>query len=394
MSDSARSLISALHAAGLTGRGGAGFPSSIKVASMVDNEADLIVNACDGERGATKDAWVVDHHLDAVIYAVGLLTDQGKRQAWYAAHRGSPTAQRLAQAGLEVLEVPHRYVSSEGTALVNLLSGGWAKPLALREPSAFGGRDSSGRRIDPTVVFNAETLWRLAQITQYGPGWFASHGTADEPGPRLVSIGGYVSRPTVLDTQAGVSIAQLFAHAGGLPADAQHLLIGGLGGGFIPTEQAVRLAWGRQWLAPLGVGIGSGVIEVLDPRQCPLVLMGQLIDYAAGESAGQCGPCMFGLPALADDWYALVMQPGSADEHRQRWEQIQRHLDLLPGRGACHFPDGVSRWARSGLGVFAEHVHAHQQGWCPTASGAGAQPGWNGRGPTGQRTADDTQMWR
>ncbi len=366
-----QALVHALHAARLTGRGGAGFPTSIKVAALFDNEADLIVNACDGERGAAKDAWVIEYHLREVAEVVELLCAGGSRTVWWAAHRGSSTAGRLAEVGLPLLEVPHRYVSSEGSALVNLARTGVAKPLELRQPTADGGRDSRGRRIEPTVVFNAETLWRIAQIMQYGPAWFAAQGTDEEPGPRLVSLSGYLSHPTVCQTQTGVPLSELFATAGGLPSDAQMILIGGLGGGFVPAIHVPGLAWGRQWLAPLGAGVGSGVVEVLDPRLCPLVFMGQLIDYAAGESAGQCGPCMFGLPALADQWYRLVVQRNSPEEFEHLWHGVQQRLDLLRGRGACHYPDGVSGWVRSGLSVFAEHIHAHNQGFCPTG---GHQP--------------------
>lgn len=387
-------LVQAVRQAGLTGRGGAGFSTAIKIQALFDYDADLIVNACDGELGAAKDAWVVQHHLGEIRAAVDLLANGGRRLVWYAAHRDSATAQLLAKAGLPLLEVPNRYVSSEEHSLINMVGGGPAKPLELRQPTAYGGRDSRGRVVEPTVVFNAETLWHIAQIMNYGPEWFAAFGTADEPGPRLVALSGYVRAPVVCQSAAGASLAQLLAHAGGLAPEVQAVMIGGFGGGFLTAHQARQAVWSRQWLTPLGVSIGSGVIEVLDPHVCPLVFMGQLIDYAAGQSAGQCGPCMFGLPALSDDWYALVMQPGSATQYQQRFGAIQRRLQLLLGRGACHFPDGVSRWVRSGLHVFAEHISAHQQGFCPTASVEGSTGAVQPPPRQPVRPVADEQMWR
>lgn len=125
------------------------------------------------------------------------------------------TAAALRAAGLDVLEAPARYVSSEESALISLAQGGLARPMTKRAPFVTGGRDASGRAIRPTLVLNAETTWRVAQIVTHGPEWFRSVGTAAEPGPRLLSVGGAVRSPTLVDTAAGVSFPDLFAAAGG-----------------------------------------------------------------------------------------------------------------------------------------------------------------------------------
>lgn len=187
-------IVELLETAGLTGRGGAAFGTAIKVKAARENGARLIVNACDGEIGAAKDAWIVEHHLNELIEGAGLVSPGKNRGIRYAAHRGSRTARLLTTAGLSVLEVPDRYVSSEETAVISLAQGGLAKPMTKRAPFVFGGRDSRGRRIPPTVVLNAETLWRVSQIHRFGPQWFRSVGTMEAPGPRLVAIGGYVFR--------------------------------------------------------------------------------------------------------------------------------------------------------------------------------------------------------
>jgi NADH:ubiquinone oxidoreductase subunit F (NADH-binding) len=79
-------LVTALAEAGLTGRGGAGFSTATKVRAAVDHGADLIVNACDGELGAVKDAYVLDHHLSMVRRGAELA---GGSQVRYAVRRGS-----------------------------------------------------------------------------------------------------------------------------------------------------------------------------------------------------------------------------------------------------------------------------------------------------------------
>jgi NADH:ubiquinone oxidoreductase subunit F (NADH-binding) len=357
-------LIDDLRSAGLTGRGGAAFSTAVKVAAAYDNGAALIVNACDGELGAAKDAFVVAAHLGELVEGARLVT-RGSGRIRYAAHRGSDTETRLIAAGLDVLDVPSRYVSSEETAVISLATKGLARPMTKRAPFVGGGRDSRGRRIPPTVVLNAETVWRIAQIAAYGPDWFRAQGTPAEPGPRLVTIGGAVPRPGVLETAAGMPLTTLLAAAGGMPSGAGYLWVGGLGGVLMPAADVPRLRWSSADLAAYGGSVGPGVIDVLDPRECPVEYVDRMLTYAAGESAGQCGPCMFGLPAIAADWHDLAaVRPGNRATVESR---LTQRLALVPGRGACRFPDGVARFAASAHRQLSDHLAAHAEGHCLTS---------------------------
>jgi NADH:ubiquinone oxidoreductase subunit F (NADH-binding) len=249
-------------------------------------------------------------------------------------------------------------VSSEETALISQAHGRLARPLSKRDLYVRGGRDSSGRRVRPTVVLNAETAWRIAQVADHGAAWFRSFGTPDEPGPRLASVVGYVARPQVVSSEAGTLLASLIELAGAPPAPGA-VLLNGLGGVFLTADQAARAVWSADGLAAVGASIGPGILEVVDPRSCPLELVTRYLGYAAGETAGQCGPCMFGVPTLSAEWAALVHSPT-----RQRRDRVLAHVSLLPGRGACRFPDGVARFAGSALRVFDRHLREHAQGRC------------------------------
>jgi len=347
-------LIGLLEEAGLSGRGGAAFPTDMKIRAAIEHHADLIVNACDGEIGTHKDALVVEQHLDELLYGAGLVA----RSVHWAAHRGSDTEARLLAAGLPVLSVPARYVASEESALVNHLHGGLARPVMRWAPIVFGSRTAKGRRLPPTLVLNAETVWRIGQIERYGPGWFRSHGTPNEPGPRLVTIGGSVERPGVYDTAAGTPLADLLHAAGAVDVGAVGL--SGLSGGWLAGSTAWRATWSDAGLAAYGLRTGTGAIHVLDRATCPLDHVARLTGFAAGESAGQCGPCMFGVPAVAEQLGRLVggtLQPGEL-------QLLQQRLRLLPGRGACRFPDGVAGFVTSALLVFEADVRAHVTGLC------------------------------
>ena len=256
MSDLARLL----RTAGLTGRGGAGFPTGAKLELAQRHNAELIVNACDGELDASKDGWVITHHLPEVLEGARLLT---LRRIRIAAHRDSATCRTLRAAGIDTLEVPPRYVSSEESALTRLAHGGPARPVMRFEPITAGGRDGSGRRLPPTLVLNTETVWRIQQIVEHGPRWFRSYGTADEPGPRLVTLVDGVAAPGVYSAEAGLPLRDILDFGGGLTAPARAVWLSGLSGGFVPAGDLSRAGWSREGLAPYGIGPGAGTMHVL-----------------------------------------------------------------------------------------------------------------------------------
>jgi NADH:ubiquinone oxidoreductase subunit F (NADH-binding) len=350
-------LVQLLEQSGLTGLGGAAFSTATKVRAAHEHGAALIVNACDGEIGAVKDAYVVEEHLPELVRGATLVAG---RRVRYAAHRGSATEARLRAAGLDVLAVPARYVSSEETSLISLAQGGLARPMTKRAPFVMGGHDSDGRRISPTVVLNAETLWRVAQVVEHGPEWFRAHGLPDEPGPRLVGVGGAVPRPGVVATSTGTPLREIVAAAGGDLEASGPVILGGLGGVLLSRAEAASATWSTEGLRAYGGRPGSGVVHVLDASACPVAEVAAWLDHAAGESAGQCGPCMFGLPSIAADWREMAggRSPAAARE------RLLRRTTSVSGRGACRFPDGVAGLATSALRVLADHLADHASGRC------------------------------
>lgn len=344
--------------AGLTGRGGAGFPTARKIATARANRAALIVNACDGELDAAKDWFVVTQHLEELVQGAHLIGSDVR----FAAHRGSATLELLLAAGLPALEVPARYVASEESALVSLAHGGAARPVSRDRPVLFGGRDTGGRRLRPTLVLNAETVWRISQIARNGPGWFRSFGTPAEPGPRLVTVVGAVQHPGILEVAAGIPIGKILQRAGAEPA-FQAVSVGGLSSGFLTREEASRLPWESAQLGAFGCTVGSGVLRVIGGSDCPVEQVAAALELAADQRAGQCGPCMFGVPAVAADFASIASGDGS------RLRPLQRRLALLPGRGACRFPDGVAHYLAGALRVFAADIDAHICGSCVLTHG-------------------------
>lgn len=334
-----------LLAAGLSGRGGAGFPTGVKLELAQRHNAELIVNACDGELDSRKDAWVIAHHLREVLDGARQLT---RRHVRIAAHRDSDTLAVLRAARVDTLAVPRRYVSSEESALTRLAYGGPARPLMRSEPIAAGGRDPHGHRLPPTLVLNAETVWRVQQIIENGPEWFRSFGTPGEPGPQLLTVANGVGSPGVHPVEAGLSIGEILDRAGGLSTPAQAVWFGGLGGGFLSADDAGTAVWSRECLARCGIRPGAATLRIIEAGTDPWGELLEVLAYAAGESAGQCGPCMFGLPALFEDLTDLLRRRPPADAA----DRLARHLAQVTGRSACGFPDGVAGFLTSAIEVF------------------------------------------
>ena len=101
----------------------------------------------------------------------------------------------------------------------------------------------------------------------------------------------------------------------------------------------------------------AAMAAVLPDQVCGLVEAARVTRYLAGESAGQCGPCLNGLPRIANAMTELVS--GSRDT-----TDILRWLTLVTGRGACHHPDGTARFVASALDVFAEEISMHAYSRC------------------------------
>jgi NADH:ubiquinone oxidoreductase subunit F (NADH-binding) len=262
-----------------------------------------------------------------------------------------------ARAGLDpvpvqLVSIPNRYVSSEQSAIVHFLNDGLAKPTFA--PPRTHERGVKGR---PTLVHNVETLAHLALIARHGDRWFRSVGLPSAPGSTLVTVGGAVHRPGVYEIALGTPVGQVVMMAGGACERPQAVLVGGYFGAWLPAGVAWRVPMCHAALKEAGGAMGAGVVIVLPASCCGLVETARVARYLADENAGQCGPCMFGLPALADELSDLAYVGGHADVV----QRISALLPLIEGRGACRHPDGATQFVRSALLTFEADAGWHDR---------------------------------
>jgi NADH:ubiquinone oxidoreductase subunit F (NADH-binding) len=222
----------------------------------------------------------------------------------------------------------------------------------------------------PTLLQNVETLAHIGLIARYGADWFCRLGTDAEPGSMLVTIGGAVRAPGVHEIELGTPIGEVLDLAGAPTDGVAGVLAGGYFGTWLRTAGPMDVPFSTAGLRPLGGSVGAGTVVVLPRDACGLVETARVARYLQGESAGQCGPCVFGLRALADAAVALAGGRGAIDALRQ----MQELPSEIEGRGACAHPDGAARLVRSALAAFPDEVALHLQGRCSATRGAPVLP--------------------
>ncbi len=358
----------AVEESGLTGRGGAGFPTAIKLRSVAAGVGAVVVaNGPEGEPASAKDKVLMTHNphlvVDGVLAAVEAVradeaiiaiahSDRSSRASLEAVLR----ERRVETRTIRLAAMPDRFVAGEESALVRRLNGGEAKPT-FTPPRPFE-RGVKGR---PTLVQNVETLANLGLLARYGAPWFRQLGLDDEPGSVLVTVLGAIRQPRVIEVALGTPLRRLIELCGGLTSQPQALLVGGYFGSWIAADGNLDLPFAEAALRPLGAALGARTIAVLPTGVCGLAESAHAVRYLAGESAGQCGPCIFGLPAVAQALETIAHGGPAAAEALARLPRLEAQIAR---RGACAHPDGALRLVASALTVFAGEIEDHVAGRC------------------------------
>ncbi|MDO8106341.1 NADH-ubiquinone oxidoreductase-F iron-sulfur binding region domain-containing protein [Isoptericola sp. b441] len=352
-------LVAALERSRLTGQGGAHVPVAAKWRRTLAGHGPLtlVANGAESEPVAAKDGTLLRQRPHLVIDGLLLAAEAlGAQRAVIWLHGddlGARRALRIALAerpwegtapSVELLDGPVHYLAGEASAIAQAAAGGPALPTVRR-------REVPGR--PRTLVHNVETLARIALLAR----------DVEETGTRLVTVLG--NGRAVVEVESATTFTELLADLGWTEAP-QAVLLGGYGGLWASWSRVAHLSVDEAALRREGLSLGAGVVAPLGAWACGIHQTARLVDYLASMSARQCGPCVFGLPALGERLGALAV--GSAD--------VGRLLDdaaSIEGRGACHHPDGATRLVASAVSTFADDVAAHSAGR-PCGSGALAWP--------------------
>ncbi len=193
----------------------------------------------------------------------------------------------------------------------------------------------------------------------------------------LVTLAGAVRYPGVYEVAIGTQVGEVLSQGGGPSGPLGALLIGGYFGTWVDPTVAAALPLSAEGLRGIGAGVGAGLLAAPPASACGLAETARIARYLPGASAGQCGPCVFGLDAIAGQLERLADGRGPDLARLHRWLG-----QVGSGRGACKHPDGAVAMIASALTLFTEEIDRHATGWCSgirSRSGVLPVPAWSPR---------------
>lgn len=367
------SFLDELDRSGLRGHGGAWFPVGTKWRSVRRSgirSPVVVANGAESEPASGKDRLLV-HHLPHLVLdgaAVAAACVGASQILVHVPDGAVPVMSRaieerrrrsLDPCPIDIVVSADRFLAGQESAVVNAIND-----RAPAAPSFVTLRPVRERGVGgcPTLVQNVESLAHASLIARFGADWFRRIGTPDSPGTALLTVTGRWSEPRIVEAPLGVGLGECLGLGMDSSTRIQGVLLGGYGGGWITSQEALALPLTEESARSLGSSIGAGVVVLLPSDVCPLLEVSRVVRYLEGQGAGQCGPCVNGLDALATTMEQLAIQPRSI---RHGATSIPTLCSLVEGRGACRHPDGVARFVRTASRVFDDHISLHlQRGPC------------------------------
>ncbi|MDQ3932778.1 MAG: SLBB domain-containing protein [Actinomycetota bacterium] len=372
-------LVSAVRASGLRGRGGAGFPTGTKWASVVSTARDiggqvyLVVNGAEGEPGTYKDRALLTLNPFQIIEGTLIaLHATGARGAYIGVKERSTSATRglvpaldvVREAGwngverVEVVLGPDEYLFGEEKAMLEVIEGKLPLPRIL--PPYEQGLFATMTNPNPTIVNNVETLANVPGIVAYGPEWFRQVGSGSSPGTMIFTVVGDVESPGVYELPLGTPLSTLLVDIAG--AQDIKAVYSGTSNAVI-TPDLLDVPLGFDEFATAGLGLGSGGFIVYDQSHCIVRVAATLSHFLMIESCGQCPPCKLGTAAITD----LLRKIDRGDGEDDDIDAILHRCTNVTDANRCYLPVGEQLTVGSTLHAFIDDFRAHIGRPCPSA---------------------------
>ncbi|WP_016952402.1 NADH-quinone oxidoreductase subunit NuoF [Anabaena sp. PCC 7108] len=347
-------VVETITKSGLRGRGGAGYPTGLKWATVAKSQGErkfVICNADEGDPGAFMDRSILESDPHRVLegmaiaaYAVGANQGYIYIRAEYpiaisrletAIHQ----AQRLGLLGSQIFEshfdfkVEIRigagaYVCGEETALMASIEGKRGLP-SPRPPYPA----NSGLWGDPTLINNVETFANISPIIRKGADWFAGIGTAKSKGTKVFAMAGQICNTGLIEVPMGTSLRQIVEEmGGGIPSGgiAKAVQTGGPSGGCIPAS-AFDTPVDYESLSNLGSIMGSGGMIVMDQTTNMVDVARFFMEFCMDESCGKCIPCRVGTLQL----HELLTKISQGEAKHADLELLEELCDMVKHTSLC-----------------------------------------------------------
>jgi len=374
-------VIAEVKASGLRGRGGAGFPTSMKwsfAAADPKKPKYLLCNADEGEPGTFKDRPILEKNPHLLIEGMIISGFALQAEYGYIYLRGEyPKAKDILEAAiaqayeknflgdnilgkgirfhLSVHQGAGAYICGEETALIESLEGRRGQPR-IKPPFPV----NEGYLAKPTVVNNVETLANIPLIIEIGAAEYAKIGSADCPGPKLYCVSGHVKRPGVYELPMGVTLREIiYTHCGGIPGDRKlkAVMPGGISTPILPADR-IDCLMDFPSMAKHGSMLGSGAVMVFDETVDLAKVCLRAMKFFEHESCGKCTPCREGVGWMRSILERICSGLGRAEDI----ELLMEVSANIAGKTFCPLGDGAAMVVQNFIKNFRDEFESHIAG--------------------------------
>jgi NADH-quinone oxidoreductase subunit F len=393
--------IAEVVAAGVRGRGGAGFPTGVKWQTVAANASPLepttvVVNAAEGEPGSFKDRALIGRNPYRVLegaliaaYAVGAdeVIVGMKRTFDIAIARMNEAIDEVLNADLApgisiaIHEGPPEYLLGEETGLLESIDGRLPFPRIappyrrgvdeiVEHADDVGDESASSAHVElagpsdeawapPTLVDNVETLAHVALVLEHGADWFRELGTEESPGTFICTVSGDVRRAGVGEFPMGTPLREVIETLGGGARDERTIkaVLQGVSARVLTADDLeTPLSW--EGMAAVGSGLGAAAFIALDDLADMAAVAAGVARFLAVESCGQCTPCKLDGITIADALDTIRRSEGTARDA----EIVAERLATVADSARCSLATQHQVLVQSIVDRFPSEFDAHLHG--------------------------------
>ncbi len=371
-------VIQIVSAAGLRGRGGAGFPTGKKwqfTREAPEQPRYLVLNGGEDEPGSKKDRVLLENlpHLviEGVILAAYAIsapkaylyinarydaalksTNDALAEAKTAGYWGENILDSGFSLDFEVVPAPHNYVAGEDTAVLEVIEG--KKPWPRQKPPFPVTVGLHGK---PTSVNNVETLANVAPIILKGADWYRKFGTAESPGTMIFSLNDDVNRPGIYELPFGTPLRYLIEECGGGMQGGKKIkaiMPAAPSSAFLSPEQ-IDTPLDHNSMRDAGSALGCGVVHLIGEGQCVVEEVLRISEFFTAESCGQCPACRMETSTLT----LMLKKVQAGQGGTPMLEQFGKILAFNKGKGFCNLIAMPGPPIESAIKLFPADFEAH-----------------------------------
>ncbi|OUX65525.1 MAG: NADH-quinone oxidoreductase subunit F [Gammaproteobacteria bacterium TMED281] len=372
-------VIQAIKESMLMGRGGAGFPTGLKMSFVNRNKPGqkyLVCNSDESEPGTSKDRFILSKNPHQLIegmaiaaYTMGATVAYNYMRGEFM-HEYNRCEAALKEAinegligenvlGSKITIHIHNligagaYIVGEETAMLESLEGKRAMPRYKPPfPANFG---LYGK---PTTVNNTESIASIPVVLEKGGKWFNALGTEKSGGTKIFSVSGHIEKPGVFEVPMGIPFKDLLALCGGMRRNrgCKAVIPGGSSMKIVPGDLMMKAEMSYEGMKAVNSAIGSGGVIVMDDHTCMVEALTCVVKFYRDESCGQCTPCREGtgwLHQMLCDISAGRGKPGDVD-------RLVDVANKIEGKTICAFGEAVAWPVQS----FVEHFRDEFEYYC------------------------------